>query len=303
MGDISELEKLVELYKAGAITEKEFALLKIEVLSGSNEKPKGSKNANLELKELSGKESKSSLISKIVSWKPIAILLLLACVITFLFLHEDKYSKEIKKTCLECKLEEIAKSDYILVTNKEGKSNVFSKTNMSFILSQWYEAEYDNGMFFDDITFSINGGKVICVEDDYKQLSDDYINNKINNNSSNAQTSSNNTCAVCGRQFVGNGYEEVSDGVWKQCREPYQCPICSKQCGMKHTAKMNGYINGNTRSSNTNSDYNIGNDGRLYENNSCSLCKGTGIETSHSSLMGDQARVCPMCSGKGVRSY
>jgi hypothetical protein len=103
-----------------------------------------------------------------------------------------------------------------------------------------------------------------------------------------------NTCSICNRSFTGNGYEEVSDGVWRMCQDPYQCPVCSKACGMKHTREMNKYLN---QSNNTN-------DGRIYESNACSLCKGTGIEKSTApNLTGEYGRVCPMCDGKGVRGY
>ena len=43
------------------------------------------------------------------------------------------------------------------------------------------------------------------------------------------------TCSICGREFTGRGYHEVSESVWELCNEPYQCQICSRQCGMKHT--------------------------------------------------------------------
>lgn len=54
-------------------------------------------------------------------------------------------------------------------------------------------------------------------------------------------------CSICGRPFKGNGYEEVSEGVWQPCHEPYQCQICSVECGITHTRKMNGLIDSITR--------------------------------------------------------
>ena len=102
------------------------------------------------------------------------------------------------------------------------------------------------------------------------------------------QSDNNNICEICHRSFKGRGYEEVSDGIWKLCQEPYQCYICSKSCGLKHTREMNGFLN----TKNT-----------LNDNNGCPLCKGTGIEKNNSHLTNEYGRKCPMCNGKGVRSY
>lgn len=53
-----------------------------------------------------------------------------------------------------------------------------------------------------------------------------------------------------------------------------------------------------------NGQYHMGSDGRVYENNKCSLCKGTGIEKGRNLATGEvEGRVCPMCEGRGVRSY
>ena len=58
-----------------------------------------------------------------------------------------------------------------------------------------------------------------------------------------------------------------------------------------------------TNSSNE-GQYKMGNDGRVYEKNKCSLCKGTGIETGRNIATGEtEGRICPMCTGRGVRSY
>lgn len=103
-------------------------------------------------------------------------------------------------------------------------------------------------------------------------------------------------CSICGRKFAGNGYEEVSDGVWKTCSNQYQCQICSPSCGMKHTAKMNGIINSLPESRQNRDD-------KIYEKNVCSMCNGTGIEKNTSHLTDEYGRVCPMCDGKGVRTF
>ncbi len=50
-------------------------------------------------------------------------------------------------------------------------------------------------------------------------------------------------CSICGRDFTGNGYHEVSDGVWEKQVEPYQASICSKNCGLNHTNNWNSILN------------------------------------------------------------
>lgn len=103
---------------------------------------------------------------------------------------KSKYSKEIEKSCADCIETEIRESDFILVTNKNGESNVFSKNKMTFVLSKWYPAKYDEGVFFDDITFNIADKKVMCSESDYNSLSDDFINGKLESMSSSVSSSS-----------------------------------------------------------------------------------------------------------------
>jgi hypothetical protein len=99
------------------------------------------------------------------------------------------------------------------------------------------------------------------------------------------------SCSICDREFVGRGYEEVADGIWQPCQEPYQCFICSRSCGLKHTQKMNSLIR-----SLENQNQSSG--------NSCGLCKGTGIERGRDIVTGETVgRICPMCDGKGVITY
>lgn len=98
-------------------------------------------------------------------------------------------------------------------------------------------------------------------------------------------------CSICGKTFKGPGYEAVAEGVWKLCKEPMQCLICSPSCGRKHDANINKLLNLDNS------------DGRIYDKDDCSLCKGTGIEKNHSSLSNEYGRVCPMCDGKGKRGY
>lgn len=113
-----------------------------------------------------------------------------------------------------------------------------------------------------------------------------FVNQETNNADSNI-------CDECGNRFYGNGYTEVSDGVWTKTEEPYQSFICSKSCGYRHTEKWNKQLG----------KYSSSSDGRIYDKDACGLCGGTGIEVSRSSLLGEQRRVCPMCDGKGKQSY
>ncbi len=120
-----------------------------------------------------------------------------------------------------------------------------------------------------------------------------------------------NICSICGNKFANRGYEEGTDGVWRELEDPYQGQICSPTCGRKHNEQFNDVakkygVDLEEAESNTSSqgDYKMGNDERVYETNACSLCKGTGIETAKNIATGEtDGRICPMCDGKGVRSY
>jgi len=104
--------------------------------------------------------------------------------ITLLFLlttwifSDNEFTQKIKETCIDCSEIEITDSDLILTTNGEGKSNIFSKTSMSFLLTEWYEVVYDEGIFYDDITFDVNGKKISVTESDYNLLNDFYLISK-----------------------------------------------------------------------------------------------------------------------------
>ena len=120
-----------------------------------------------------------------------------------------------------------------------------------------------------------------------------------------------NQCSICGKIFHNRGYEEVAIDVWKELDEGNQGQICSITCGRKHSQQFNAVAKKHgidLEDSQTNSkngeEYKLGNDGRVYEQNKCSLCKGTGIETGRNVATGEtEGRVCPMCEGRGVRSY
>lgn len=52
------------------------------------------------------------------------------------------------------------------------------------------------------------------------------------------EVSKKHTCNICGKRFVGNGYTEVSTGLWQPTKEPLQSFICSRACGAVHTEKQ-----------------------------------------------------------------
>lgn len=85
-------------------------------------------------------------------------------------------SKEIDRTCSNCEKKKLPKTSFILVTNQEGKSNVFNIKTMKYMLSNWYPAVFDEGVIYDDITFTVTGREVSCSESEYHLLSDKYLN-------------------------------------------------------------------------------------------------------------------------------
>jgi len=153
---------------------------------------------------------------------------------------KNKYSKEIEKSCSDCSETKIRKSDFILVTNKNGESNVFSKNQMRFVLSKWYPAKYDEGAFFDDITFTVNGSGVMCSESDYTKLSDDFLMNKSSSSSYSGSSSSSSgssssygskTCSWCGKSFSGTHYTHL--GKMAPCQSSTNNNSIGKWCSMK----------------------------------------------------------------------
>lgn len=98
-----------------------------------------------------------------------------------------------------------------------------------------------------------------------------------------------NICAECGGQCPTDTELQLID---KDMDSYYICGTPS--CIESHNKKVY-----NRKSE---PQYRTGNDGRLYENEPCGLCGGSGIEEVHNSL-GVESRVCPMCRGKGHQNY
>lgn len=152
--------------------------------------------------------------------------------------------------------------------------------------------------------------------DSNSNASNDTVSSAIessNDSSNNSAT----TCKICGRNFYGDGYDKI-DGIWQR-NTSMQTELCSPSCAMKEEKNIDekydnilrkyGY---NTSESSSMQDapiqhygeHHVGSDGRIYENSSCSLCRGTGIESGRNIATGElEQRVCPMCEGRGVQSY
>ena len=129
-------------------------------------------------------------------------------------------------------------------------------------------------------------------------------------------------CNICGRTFIGDGYSEVTEGVWRPCEYPYTSSICSAQCGIKSTQNLNRAANNlfNSGSSSLCLNCGLGHYQNGYcdrcgaasaervnqsrsKSTDCPLCKGTGIEMPMGVNSGETGRVCPMCDGTGKQSY
>ena len=143
----------------------------------------------------------------------------------------------------------------------------------------------------------LNGKEVISNTENGNTSSESEQLNEINSSTTSIQ----NICSICGRPFSGGGYSESPsvEGFWFQNDDKHPSSICSISCGRQHTRKMKGLVREAERLGGQR------NDGRLYETDACSMCKGTGIEknTAQDVFGGADGRKCPMCDGRGVRSY
>lgn len=197
----------------------------------------------------------------------------------------DKIS-EFSTVCPNCK-NEVPKNNNEFV-DKNPRKNVFSenkKKPKKWLIILLCVLAAPAGLLIGIIGDKMKSNKRKQQIESYENYSNTRSEQSSQNNSE-----VENTCTICNRTFTGKGYEEVSNGVWRLCEEPYQCYICSKSCGMKHTRQMNNLINETS-------------DGKVYDSNVCSMCKGTGIEKNTSHLTDESGRTCPMCNGKGVQGY
>lgn len=157
---------------------------------------------------------------------------------------KNKYDIEIEKTCIECSSQVIRNTDFILVTNKEGISNVFDKKDMKFRLSNWYPAKFNKGIIFDDITFTVNGINVMCdVTPSENEISDEHINQKTIGDNSKSTPSTIAFCVVCGKETdyhqenLMTGHHYTVDGIKSSD------VVCSLDCHVKLQQKIEHIIN------------------------------------------------------------
>ncbi len=122
-------------------------------------------------------------------------------------------------------------------------------------------------------------------------------------------------CTQCGKIFTGNGYGQNDNGKVVALKDPYIGSNCSFLCAKKAknesekafdniSRKYGIDVNSKDKPTILESDgYHTGRDGRVYENKHCGLCGGDGLEEGKN-INGDvERRICPMCDGRGVRSY
>ncbi|MEO8240333.1 MAG: hypothetical protein ABI576_19670 [Flavobacterium sp.] len=156
---------------------------------------------------------------------------------------------------------------------------------------------------------------VVCIGLFYLQLHNnksqksEEFNSPTVDSVSNSIESTSNICSICGKEFNNRGYEEVSEGVWKELEEGNQGLICSPACGRKHNqqfkdiAKKYGVdLEDSQTNSPNNSNYTTDKDGNLHEPNACPLCKGKGYELGRNLGNGEREMItCRICKGTGSR--
>jgi hypothetical protein len=202
------------------------------------------------------------------------------------------------------------------VNDNENTKNVLDK-NSNFggqYIDQRQPLNQNNWLISIILFFLMGGFWIWTSKDDNGNINsstqiNDTLSSSIDNNDSfNSKTN----CKICGENFSGDGYDKI-DGVWQK-NTNMQTELCSQSCAMKEEKNIDEKYDEILRESGYNSsmkdapiehygDYNEGSDGRIYESNKCGLCNGTGIEKNMSSLSDEYGRICPMCKGRGVRSY
>jgi len=122
-------------------------------------------------------------------------------------------------------------------------------------------------------------------------------------------------CTQCGKHFTGNGYGQNDNGKVVAFKDPHIGNNCSFSCAKKAknesekayddiSRKYGIDVNSKDKPTILESDgYHTGRDGRVYENKHCGLCGGDGLEEGKNINGEIERRICPMCEGRGVRSY
>lgn len=101
-------------------------------------------------------------------------------IVLFFKFYKSSDERDIQNICPDCDVfTKVRKTTWILVNNSQNKSNVYDTKSHRFLLKNWYEAKYDEGIVYDDITFQVNGNSKMCSEHEYQYLvekGDDYLN-------------------------------------------------------------------------------------------------------------------------------
>lgn len=254
---INKLEDLIKLYKSNAITKEEYEILKKELLSeitnikenrDSNSIKSESKSNIFEEINLNERQVNKSLNKpnkKLSNSSKLILFLFISGFSLIFFVHyiDSSYKREIEKICLDCEeFQKVRKSTFVLVKNKEGKSNVYDTKINRFLLNNWYEANYDEGTFYDDITFKVNGKNVMCSDNNYHYLSeqgDNYLvstSNSLSSSTSSSSTSTSTstslkTCSWCSKEFSGEHYTHL--GKMSDCYTTNSSSSIGMYCSSK----------------------------------------------------------------------
>lgn len=116
--------------------------------------------------------------NNIIGYSIVATLMVI--VIGFFSLYKSTEDK-IKEICVDCiEFKEIPKTDWVLVKNSSNQFNLYNKKQKQFDLNNWYyNVVFNKGMFYDDLTFTVNGKEKIVSDINYVNIiehGDDYIN-------------------------------------------------------------------------------------------------------------------------------
>ncbi len=126
--------------------------------------------------------------------------------------------------------------------------------------------------------------------------SNDNPNQSTDNNESKSDKVVLGKCGICGQDafyYTWENAEPLSRGHHIKIDGQQSSEIvCGVNCDVKFRYQLKEQIQQQKNNGN-----------RLYDENVCSLCNGTGIEKNRSSLSNEYGRVCPMCKGKGRQSY
>ena len=144
-------------------------------------------------------------------------------------------------------------------------------------------------------------------------LDSNYEENQITSSNDNSNSSVSeeisNQCSICGRTFHNRGYEEGTDGIWRELSEGNRGDICSPACGEKHNQQFNaiekkyGVGSESSRTNLPNNSYNtVDKEGNLQEPNACPVCKGKGYELGRNIGNGEREMItCRFCHGSGSK--